>query len=634
MADGLTLGDVINQRLGRRSLLQGALASAVISSLPNLVKAADPKPGFTFPEISHGVDDTHHVASGYRADILLRWGDPLFEGMAPFDPRTLTAQEQEKRFGYNNDYIGFFAFSGEADRALLCVNHEYTTPTLMFSGLAETGDYRPEYADIEKAAHGISVVEIKRQQGIWHPVVDSPYNRRLTPLSTQFDLSGPVAGHARVQTLADPKGRSVIGTLNNCAGGTTPWRTYLSGEENIDVYFNFTGNPASPAEARSLSVFPMGKARYPWWRHDSRFNADMNFNEVNRFGWIVEVNPYEPSSTPKKRTALGRMKHEGAETVLNKDGRVVVYTGDDERFQHVYRFVTKDRFDPQNPAHNADLLDEGVLSVARFNADGSLEWLPLIFGQGPLSPANGFASQADVLIEARRAARLLGATPMDRPEDVQPHPTNGRVYVMLTNNDQRTSAQVDAVNPRANNEWGQIVELTAPGGDHTADRFTWDMLIRCGSPADPEVKALWNPATSQNGWFVSPDNCAIDPHGRLWVASDQGNKWDKTLTADGLWAVATEGTQRGTARMFFRCPVGAEMAGPQFAPDGSALFLSVQHPGADLPKPDTKASIAGAYRRTSNSFDAPVTRWPDFQDGMPPRPSVVVVTKKGGGAIG
>lgn len=632
-----TFGDVLGQRMGRRDWLKGALASTVLASaLPGCAaglsegrtqKQAAARP-FAFAEISRGVDGRHHVPAGYLADVLLRWGDPVVAGAPPFDPLAQSPEAQEQQFGYNNDYLGLVPLS--ADRALLCVNHEYTIPTLMFPGLKTPADYTERHAQIELAAHGLSVVELSRSARGWSLVADSRYNRRVSGRSGIFAVSGPAAGHPRLRTRADPEARQVIGTLNNCAGGVTPWGTYVSGEENIDSYFHWTGSGGP--EAANYFHFGIGKARYPWFRFIDRFDVAKEPCESNRFGWVVELDPKDPASTPKKRTALGRFKHEGAESVVNGDGRVVVYMGDDERFQCVYRFITNRPFDAANPAANGDLLDDGVLSVARFSADGTLDWLPLVHGTGPLTAENGFAGQADVLIEARRAAALLGATPMDRPEDVQPHPTSGRVYVMLTNNHQRTSAQLDPANPRANNEFGHIVELVAPGGDHAASRFSWDMLIRGGNPAEPDVGALFNPATSSNGWFASPDNAAIDPAGRLWVATDQGSKWDKTLTADGLYAVDTEGRARGTSRMFFRCPVGAELCGPVFDDRGETLFLAVQHPGADMAAAGTPG-VDPAFTGPS-TFEAPATRWPDFQPSMPPRPSVVMIRREGGGPVG
>jgi hypothetical protein len=253
--------------------------------------------------------------------------------------------------------------------------------------------------------------------------------------------------------------------------------------------------------------------------------------------------------------------------------------------------------------------------------------MPLVHGEGPLTAENGFPDQATVLVHTRLAADALGATPMDRPEDVEPNPMTGKTYVMLTNNSRRKPDQTDAVNPRAENRFGQIVEITAAGGDHTATEDSWDMLVVCGDPADGEVGAMWNPATSENGWFACPDNCAVDNQGRLWISTDQGSGWSRSGTADGIWALETEGELRGTGMMFFRVPIGAEMCGPKFTPDDATLFVAVQHPATD----GTKA-YPGFER--SSTFEDPATRWPDFQDGVPPRPSVVAITKDDGGKIG
>jgi secreted PhoX family phosphatase len=327
---------------------------------------------------------------------------------------------------------------------------------------------------------------------------------------------------------------------------------------------------------------------------------------------------------PKKRTALGRFKHEGAANVINKDGRFVIYQGDDERFEYVYKFVTRGTVDRSNPAANRDLLDDGTLYVAKYNADGTGTWMPLIHGEGPLTPQNGFHSQADVLIDVRRAADLLRPTPMDRPEDAEASPKTGKVYVILTNNNRRKDDQVDAANPRANNEFGHIIEMTPPDNDHAALTFRWEILVKCGDPAIAAVGASFSTETTRDGWFGMPDNCAFDSEGRLWIATD-GNSDRETGRTDGLWALGTEGETRATSQLFYRCPAGAELCGPEFTPDGETLFVAVQHPGDD----GTKWKAFGRL----SSFEDPSTRWPDFRPDMPPRPSIVVITKRGGGRI-
>lgn len=630
-AGAATIGDVIGQRLSRRGFLGGlgavsglALAGCTTGQAAPAALEADAaetmaEAAFRFDEIARGMDGGHHVAAGYDADVLIRWGDPLFADSPAFDPMNQTAAAQRRQFGYNNDYIGHVPLETDADgreRVILCVNHEYTSTNLMLPGVTAgyPASMTRELCEIEMAAHGGTILEIRKEGGKWTPVVGSPYNRRITADTTPMQLTGPAAGSARLQTTDDPTGTMVSGTMNNCAGGITPWGTYLMAEENFNG--NFLGElPEGHREAENHKRYGVPSGWYQWGRFFDRYDVSKEPNEPNRFGWIVEVDPMDPNSVPKKRTALGRVKHEGAESVVAPDGRVVVYSGDDQRFDYVYKFVTKGKFVPGDKAANADLLDEGTLYVARFDADGTVAWRPLVYGTGPLTEENGFASQADVLIETRRAGDLLGATPMDRPEDVEPNAKTGRVYVMLTNNDRRTEAQVNAANPRASNRFGHIIEIIEPEGDFTSETSRWEILVKCGDPSIAQVGATWNPLTTENGWLASPDNCAIDSQGRLWVSTD-GN--DDTGAADGLWALETDGDRRGTGRHFFRCPAGAEMCGPRFNDAGDALFLAVQHPG------DTQGA----------SFEAPGTRWPDFSDAMPPRPSVVVVTKQGGGPIG
>ncbi|HEV7253041.1 MAG TPA: PhoX family phosphatase [Mesorhizobium sp.] len=668
-----TMGEIISRRYSRRGFIKGALAVTAISSTvsPLALVAADPARAqaaskFNFKEIVAGVDDKHHVAEGYNADVLLRWGDPIFAGAPEFDPRSQTAEKQARQFGYNNDYIGLVPLPGETDtseRALLVAQHEYTTEELMFPGMTVQDDedfakMTRELVDVEMMAHGGSIVEIRKEDGRWQVVKDSPFNRRITA-ETEMEITGPAAGHELLRTNADPTGTRVRGMLNNCAGGVTPWGTWLAAEENFNGYFGVAipeeGLPVvGPAEGyedekamtkaqdeRDAAVAARRKEVleglggyaamerygvpgdwYAWNRFHDRFEVTKEPKESNRFGWVVEIDPTDPNSMPKKRTALGRVKHEGAENIVNKDGRVVVYMGDDERFDYVYKFVTAGAYNPDDRAANLNLLDEGTLYVARYDDTGKGTWLPLTHGEGKLTAENGFANQAEVLIKTRLAADALGATKMDRPEDISPG-RDGSIFVMLTNNTRRKPEQVDPANPRPDNKFGHIVEMKAPDGDHAATEFTWDILVQCGDPSVAEVGATFSPETSANGWFGMPDNCVIDAEDRLWISTD-GNSAEDTGRADGLWALSREG-ERPTSVHFFRCPVGAELCGPFFTPDTQSLFVAVQHPaegGEDWPEFGRKST-----------FDDPSTRWPDFQPNMPPRPSVVVITKQGGGKI-
>lgn len=625
---GATFGDIVRTRLSRRDAVRGLSALVALAPLATLAvgrraRAAAPvEPGF--PEVPHGNTESHVVAEGYEAQTLIRWGDPLEAGAPAFDPRAQTAEKQAKQWGYNNDYIGWMplpAGSNSAGSGLLCVNFEYTDTQLMFPGLqeGEIDKVTKEQCAIEMAAHGHGVVEIRRDDATnaWKVVADSRYNRRITTLATECRFSGPAAGHDRLKTSSDSTGTKVVGTLNNCAGGKTPWGTVLIAEENFNLYFG--GDPEKTPEARNLKRLGFKPLpRHAWYRYFDRFDVQKDPREPNKFGWMVEIDPYDPAWVPVKRTALGRFKHEGATTVLNKDGRLVAYSGDDERFDYVYRYVSTNRFDPAAGKANGALLDEGTLFVAKFHDDGRLTWLPLVFGQGPLTPENDFGSQADVLIETRRAADLLGATPMDRPEDVETNPATGIVYMALTFNEKREPGRVDGVNPRGPNPHGHIVEMIPPGGsaaerDHAASEYHWEIFLRAGDPANPQDAARYGAGVTADGWLSAPDNIAFDRKGRIWIATDGMPRFG---LADGAYVAETQGPDRARTRQFYRTPIGAELCGPELNTDDTAYFAAVQHPG------DTKGS----------TFDAPSTRWPDFRPDMPPRPSVQVIVRKGGGA--
>jgi uncharacterized protein len=631
-----TMGDVVAMRLSRRDLMKGALAATVIgaavapltiaASRAHAQAAGNSTPSFNFAELIAGSDGKHSVAEGYDADILIRWGDKVLADAPEFDLTKQTGAGQAKQFGYNSDYIGFVPLAGGSDQALLCINHEYAIKALMFPGISEESSstdvskaLTKDITEVEIMAHGGSILEVKREGGKWRIVAGSKYARRITG-ETEMRISGPAAGNDRMQTSYDRTGTKARGMLGNSSGGTTPWGTWLSCEKNFNHYFSGKSGAENSSDIKALRRYGTPGEWYSWDQHFQRFDYNNEPHEANRFGWVVEIDPSDPSSLPVKRTALGRFKHEGAAGVVNKDDRYVVYLGDGERYEYVYKFVTEGKVDARNRAANRDLLDKGTLYVAKYNADGTGEWLPLVHGSGPLTADNRFSDQGDVLIHARMAADLLGATKMDRPEDIEANPKTGKVYVMLGNNSRRKAEEVDAANPRAENKFGHIIEMLPDSGDHAATKFHWEILVKCGNPAIATVGASFNPATSKDGWFGMPDNCTVDVMGRLWIATG-GNTLDGTGRTDGLWAMETEGPARGTSKLFFRCPVGAEMCGPRFTPDAEALFVAVQHPGAS------------EYGQTPSTFEKPTTRWPDFKDGLPPRPSIVVITKKGGGKI-
>ncbi|HYZ31605.1 MAG TPA: PhoX family phosphatase [Crenalkalicoccus sp.] len=621
------IGRIIAERLGRRALLTAGTALALPAAGPHdSGNTPDGGPSsLRFPELRHQLAQRDAVAEGHAIQAVIRWGDPVLPGAPPFDPARQSVDAQARQFGYNNDYLGFFPLpegSTGADHGLLAVNHEYTLPNLMFPGLGSLREARgritAEQMAIERAAMGCSVLELRRQDGTWR-VVQGALNRRITA-ETPIRISGPAAGHPRLRTAGDPAGTTVRGTLNNCAGGQTPWGTVLTCEENFNMYFGGAAAESGP-QAAAYRRYGIGReAPYPWSRAEPRFDLAREPNEPNRFGWVVEFDPYDPASVPVKRTALGRFKHEGCTHAVNPDGRIVLYMGDDERFDYVYRFVTARPWKAEDRAANRDLLDEGTLSVARFDPDGTLRWLPLVQGEGRLTPEYGFHSQAEVLIEARRAADLLGATPMDRPEDVETDPASGRVYVMLTNNSRRTAQRVDAANPRADNIHGHVIEIAPPGAgrrgvEHAAETARWSVFLAAGRPGiDPGTQ--YHRAVSDQGWFSCPDNCAFDSKGRIWIATDGAP--EAAGVADGIYAADTAGPGRALTRLFYQAPTGAEVCGPCFTPDDTTLFLAIQHPGED----------------PGSSFDRPSTRWPDFAEGMPPRPAVIAITRIGGGPVG
>lgn len=611
---------VLARYLSRRAVLRGGLAGlALWAGHPFWLDPQSAAGAADFLPVQHSTADQLQVPAGYRQQVLIRWGDPLRPDAPDFDPRAQTAWKQARQFGYNCDFIGFLPLppgTSNASHGLLVVNHEYANSELMFPEWDGTlaGKSR-EMVAIELAAHGVSVVEVRREaSGAWHYVRGSAYNRRLTGNSL-MRLSGPAAGHPWLQTSEDASGRLVRGTLNNCAGGVTPWGTVLTCEENFHFYFHGSLEAVRDRAIRAVHERYGLRDRYGWGQYHARFDVAQEPHEMLRFGWVVELDPYDPHAIPVKRTALGRFKHEAATVVVAPGGQVVVYSGDDERFEYIYKFVSSGRYNPYSRAANLHLLDAGTLYVARFHDDGTGTWLPLVFGQGPLTPEHGFRSQAEVLINARRAADLLGATKMDRPEDVEASPVTGKVYAVLTNNTKRQPQQVDAANPRPANAYGHILEIAEAGEDPTATRFHWSLFIACGDPATPAHQAAYQgyPTVS---WLANPDNLAFDEAGRLWVATDGQ---PRSIGAnDAVYVIDTEGPYRGRCRMFLSGPRGCEVCGPAFTPDNTTFFVAIQHPG------EGKGS----------HFAAPLSRWPDFRDDMPPRPSVVAITREDGGKVG
>jgi secreted PhoX family phosphatase len=617
-----TFAAVLEARLSRRDLLRVAAAGLAAASAGALGAAAPASAqgaaGFT--PLTMTPDDRLAVPPGYTAQVLVRWGDPLWNDAPEFDPARQSAARQARQFGNDNDFIGYLplpAGSGSSTRGLLGVNHENFRGTIGHPGWDRKNDSKTrEMVDTEIMGHGFTVIEIARAaSGAWGLIKGSAYTRRITG-DTPMAIRGPATGHPLMRTAADPGGVQARGTLNNCAGGVTPWGTFLTGEENTQNYFTGKADVVADPALRTIHArYGVGTGAYGWGRFHDRFDLAKEPNEPNRFGWVVEIDPYEPQSTPVKHTALGRMAHEGATVIVAANGRPAVYMGDDRRYEYIYKFVADGRYDPTNRLANLKLLETGTLYAARFKDDGSGEWLPLVHGLGPLTAQNGFGSQAEVVINARRAADLLGATKMDRPEDVEPSWKTGKVYCVMTYNEQRKPAEVNRANPRPDNKWGHIVEITEDGGDHTGTTFRWEMFILAGDPKDPAQKADYQGHTDVSP-FAAPDNIAFDDQGRMWVATDG---LDDTLGGnDGVFVVETEGPGRGRSKQFLSGPAGCEVCGPAFTPDNRTFFCAIQHPGLV-----DKAT-----------YEKPGSRWPDNRPDMPPRPSVVAIYRTDGGKIG
>ncbi|MFD0167538.1 PhoX family protein [Streptomyces decoyicus] len=649
------VGDVIAGALSRRSMVRAAAVVTVAAAAGGVVNGAvapaavaaqglgGESPGgkghraargLRFATVPPNTADAVVVSEGHAQNIVIRWGDPILRGAPAFDPDRQSAKAQAGQFGYNNDYMAVLDVPDERHRQLMVINHEYTDEQLMFAGYDAEAPTR-EQAEIGWAAHGLSVLVVQEEQrsGRLTAVTRHRLSRRITG-TTPFEVTGPAAGSDLLKTSADPEGTRILGTLNNCGGGITPWGTVLSGEENFNQYFANGGSVTEPTAAARLKRYGItgGASQRKWERFDQRFDVSREPNEVHRFGWVVEIDPYDPEATPRKLTALGRFKHEAAEPRLTADGRPVLYMGDDEKFDYFYKFVSHKRMKRGNSRaareHNRTLLDEGTLYAAKFSGDsageidgsgklpkdgefdGSGEWIPLASGDTSYVP--GMTAE-EVYVFTRIAADKVGATKMDRPEDVEPSPRTGRVYIALTNNSDRGKtgkAPADEVNPRNGNKHGQILELSERWDDPAAGRFHWRLFLVCGDPEDPATYFGGFPK-DQVSPISCPDNLTFDVHGNLWISTD-GNALG---SHDGLFGVATTGGRRGEVKQFLTVPTGAETCGPVV--QERRVMVAVQHPG----------EVDGA------SVEKPASQWPDGE-GELVRPSVVSVWREDGRDIG
>ncbi|WP_406171693.1 PhoX family protein [Streptomyces sp. NBC_00996] len=647
-SDNAYVGDVIAGALSRRSMMRAAAVvtvatatgAAVVGTGAPQARAATESAykgekgarGLRFTPVAPNTTDAVVIPDGYRQNVVIRWGEPILRGAPAFDPENQTAAAQAGQFGYNNDFLALLPLPAEHGRQVLVANHEYTDEILMFRGYDAENPTR-EQAEVAWAAHGLSAVVVQNDHrtGKLTAVSRHPLNRRVTA-TTEFRLTGPAAGSDLLKTSADPTGRKVLGTLNNCSGGTTPWGTTLHGEENFNQYF---ANSSRATDKRY--GIGTGPTERKWERFDKRFDVAQEPNEVHRFGYVVEFDPYDPTSTPRKHTALGRFKHEAATVRLTEDGRPVVYTGDDERFDYFYKFVGSKRM-KKGPSravreHNLSLLDEGTLYVAKLTGDspaadidgsgtlpadgefdGSGEWIPLATAtaDGAVSHVDGMTAE-EVFVFTRLAGDKVGATKMDRPEDIQPSPHTGKVYVVLTNNTNRGKtgfAAADEANPRNANKHGHILELTERRNRAESTTFAWSLFLVAGDPADPATYFAGFPKDKVSP-ISCPDNVAFDSYGNLWISTD-GNQLG---SHDGLFGVATKGERRGELKQFLTVPTGAETCGPLV--QDRRVLVAVQHPG----------EIDGA------SVEKPASVWPDGP-GKIVRPAVVAVWRTDGCDVG
>jgi len=667
--------DVIEQvEPGRRRFLKFTVGGAAMSmtALPMSMKAAHAAPapvgGIGFTQLAADtapITDAVSVPAGYTARTFYSWGDPISSGSA-FNPTApMTEAEQLRRSGMHHDGMHFFPFptSGAGgfsnERGLLAINHEYTDEGLLHNATS-IGSVTQTAAmtRTSQAAHGVSVIEVRKVGGTWGVVRPSPFARRITA-NTPMKISGPAKGHNSMKTAADPLGENVLGTANNCAHGYTPWGTYLTCEENFNGYFGTTTETTGANALTSLERrygITAGGFGYRWHLTDSRFDIRATPNEPNRFGWIVEIDPFNPASVPVKRTALGRFKHESVAVVVGADNSVVAYSGDDERNDYIYKFVCSGKFNPTNRGANRNLLDSGTLYVAKFNANGTGTWLPLVYdanattpGGTTLGPGNGWTDQGDVVIRTRQAADRVGATMMDRPEWIAVHPTTREAYCALTNNNRRRTSPhatdpvanaadgsttagsarplTDAANPRGDNRYGHIIRWRETGGDVTATTFDWDIFVLAGDSLSAAANLQGNindsglPGSSDYG---APDGLWFDANGRLWVQTDQQGDGAGDWVNIGSNTMSAVDPSNGRTYRFVTSPRNCEVTGVITTPDGKAMWINIQHPGEDW----------------SGSFTSKST-WPDSgvngATGVAlakPRSSTVLITKDDGGVIG
>lgn len=697
-SDNAAFGSVLEARLSRRAVLKGSFGLAATGFFGAHAASALAAPArpltLNFSPVAKSLADIVSVPAGYQATVMYRLGDPIRGDVPDYcNNGTDDAESFAFRAGDHHDGMCYFGLQGSGERryaasnrGLLVMNHEAITPaylhshgqTIQGSGPAAVRTVPSEIVK-EFYAHGVSVIEVRKNRSTYDYVKDSSFNRRITTL-TDILLSGPAAGSEMMVTAYSPDGMRTRGTVNNCASGATPWGTYLACEENWAGYFRrITATDDAHRSAKELTAFARygvrGNGRELWATATpahaddtifSRWNAMVlkgtaaaDFRNVaNTYGWNVEIDPYAPTSTPKKRTAMGRFAHEGAWVgPVRKGEPIVFYMGCDSRNEYIYKFVSQALWDPADAnggmAAGDKYLDHGTLYVARFNPDGSGDWIALVFGSNGISDASArypFSDQADVLIHTRLAADAAGATKMDRPEWGAVNPVNGEVYMTLTNSNaaNRTMSSTDAANPRfyggRGNPNGHIIRWAEKDRNVAATSFQWDIFLfgarASADPANINVSGL----TDGND-FSSPDGLWFARNGLLWIQTDDGAYTDVTncmmlaaipgevgdgtrktiINTDGSTTKAVTtyaGAELGESRLrrFLVGPKECEITGLTETPDGKALFVNIQHPGEDTDPNYADPASFGSH-------------WPDGNLSRP-RSATIVITRKDGGPIG
>lgn len=660
-SENAPFSSVLEANLSRRSVVRGGIMSAVavlsgVGLTGCLGSDDDDKTtdgdtmesiALAFESIAGSKTDACVVAAGYTASVLAPWGTPLNSAAAAWkNDGTNTPADQLNSMGMHHDGMRFFPIDGSSDDGLLVVNHEYIDQSALHPNGATTDDAGNRPVDEvrkEIYAHGVAVVRIQRTNGNWQVIDSDPLNRRFTSDSV-MDISGPMAGTSHLITPFSLDGTQTRGTNNNCGNGYTPWGTYLTCEENWPNIFVHDGTMTEEQERIGFRT----SSRYGWETaagdasevdsEFARFNitptgvdATQDYrNEGSTFGYIVEIDPFDTSRRAVKRTALGRFRHEGCWPGKLEEGQpVVFYSGDDSRFEYIYKFVSRELWNPAdaNPtdrlATGAKYMDDGTLYVARFDADGTGVWLPLTVNtvaQDGQTLGDKFGDLSGIILNTRGAADAVGATPMDRPEWCALNPVDDKVYFTLTNNTKREEA--NAANPRVDNPYGHIIRW-----DEKADMtgFDWEIFVY-GSNDSADADVNRSGLTAMNE-FASPDGLGFDSRGIMWIQTDNGSDVaddtnDQILAVVPSTVVDTEGNQtvitadnQEMLKRFFVGPNGCEVTGITFSPDNTAMFVNIQHPG-NWPVSETDATEVTPEGTT-----------------LRPRASTVVIQKADGGPI-